>query len=218
MGGGALPNKRIQPVVLVVTGSGRGAPSAPAHPAPPLTLAGDTRSVRWPEQIGPEHEETMTVLYAVTAILVAASLLASPPRTRRAFIVAARRFGMIAPAFVVMLVLVSVALYFLPDELIFRMLAPEGRWTAMGAALSLGSVSLMPGFIAFPLCGLLLERGAMYMVLSAFSTTLMMVGVVTLPIERRYLGMRLTLVRNAVSLLIAVAVALITGFVFGELL
>lgn len=160
----------------------------------------------------------MTILYVVTAILVAASLVASPSRTRRAFAIAARRFGMIGPAFVLMLVLVSVALYLVPDQLIFRVLSPESRWTAMAAALGLGSVSLMPGFIAFPLCGLLLERGATYMVLSAFSTTLMMVGMVTLPIERRYLGMRLTLVRNAVSLLIAIAVALATGLVFGELL
>ena len=55
------------------------------------------------------------------------------------------------------------------------------------------------------------------MVLSAFSTTLMMVGIVTLPIERRYLGTRLALVRNAASLIIAVFVAVVTGFAFGEL-
>ena len=125
---------------------------------------------------------------------------------------------MIVPAFVVMLVLVAVALYLLPDQSILSLLTPEGRWTAMGAALGLGSISLMPGFVAFPLCGLLLERGASYMVLSAFSSTLMMVGLVTLPIERRYLGTRLTLVRNAASVLIAVVVALVTGIVFGELL
>jgi uncharacterized membrane protein YraQ (UPF0718 family) len=75
----------------------------------------------------------------------------------------------------------------------------------------------MPGFIAFPLCGVLLERGALYMVLSAFSTTLMMVGVVTFPLERTYLGTRLALVRNVASLLIAIVVAVATGLVFGEL-
>jgi hypothetical protein len=55
------------------------------------------------------------------------------------------------------------------------------------------------------------------MVLSAFSTTLMMVGVVTFPMERSYLGARLALVRNVTSLLIAVVVAVVTGLVFGEI-
>jgi hypothetical protein len=55
------------------------------------------------------------------------------------------------------------------------------------------------------------------MVLSAFSTTLMMVGVATFPLERTYLGTRLALARNLVSLGIALVVAIATGFVFGEL-
>jgi hypothetical protein len=75
----------------------------------------------------------------------------------------------------------------------------------------------MPGFIAFPLCGILLREGALYMVLSAFSTTLMMVGIATFPLERTYLGARLALARNLVSLGIALLVAIVTGFVFGEL-
>jgi len=157
-------------------------------------------------------------LYIVTAVLLLASLVASPSRTRRALVIAWRRFAAIAPAFVVMLVFVALGLYFVPDRLLFGALAPESQWAAMGAGLGVGSVSLMPGFVAFPLCGLLLERGAPYMVLSAFSTTLMMVGIVTLPIEVRYLGLRLSLARNAAGLITAVAVALATGLVFGELL
>jgi len=53
-----------------------------------------------------------------------------------------------------------------------------------------GSITLMPGFIAFPLCGILLKKGVTYMVLSAFSTTLMMVGFVTFPLEKNILGLK----------------------------
>jgi len=75
----------------------------------------------------------------------------------------------------------------------------------------------MPGFIAFPLCGILLKKGVLYSVLSAFSTTLMMVGVLTYPIEKEYFGVRLTILRNIMSLFIALVVALMTGIFFQEI-
>jgi uncharacterized membrane protein YraQ (UPF0718 family) len=55
------------------------------------------------------------------------------------------------------------------------------------------------------------------MVLSAFTTSLMMVGIVTFPIERSYFGTKVTLIRNFMSLLIAILIAIITGFCFGEI-
>ncbi len=75
----------------------------------------------------------------------------------------------------------------------------------------------MPGFITFPLCGILVEKGVTYMVLSAFSTTLMMVGIVTFPIEKEYLGVKVAIIRNVISFCIALCVAFITGFFFGEI-
>jgi uncharacterized membrane protein YraQ (UPF0718 family) len=159
----------------------------------------------------------MLVLYILTVILVALSLLADTRKTLRALQVALRRFLNIAPGFVLMLVLVAVILYLVPDQLMVRILTPENRWLGMISALGVGSVSVMPGFIAFPLCGILLDRGALYMVLSAFSTSIMMVGIATFPLERTYLGSPLAIWRNFVSLMIAIAVALATGFFFGEL-
>ena len=54
------------------------------------------------------------------------------------------------------------------------------------------------------------------MVLSAFSTTLMTVGVLTYPIEKEYFGVRLTILRNIMSLFIALVVAIMTGIFFQE--
>ncbi len=159
----------------------------------------------------------MLILYIITVLLLGSSLLANPHKTGRALQVALQRFMKIAPAFLGMLVLVAVALYLVPDHLLVRVLARENKWIAVGSAFGLGSVSIMPGFIAFPLCGILLDRGALYMVLSAFSTTLMMVGVATFPLEKTYLGTWLALSRNAVSFIIAAVVTIATGFFFGEL-
>ena len=159
----------------------------------------------------------MPILYTITVLLLGLSLLADPRKTGRALRVALKRFLRIVPAFAVMLVFVAVALHFVPEHLVARALASQSKWAAMSSAMGLGSVSVIPGFIVFPLCGVLRDRGALYMVLSAFSTTLMMVGVVTFPLEKGYLGVRLAFWRNAVALLIAVAVAIVTGVYFGDL-
>ena len=63
---------------------------------------------------------------------------------------------------------------------------------------------------------ILVEKGVSYTVVAAFSITLMMVGILTFSVEREYFGTKVTIVRNLISFVIAVAVAVIIGIVFGE--
>ena len=83
----------------------------------------------------------------------------------------------------------------------------------MLAAAVIGSVTLMPGFVAFPLAAALLNSGAGYMQMAAFISTLMMVGVVTIGIERKTFGLRATLVRNGAALVFSLVVAVVMGVV-----
>ena len=116
-----------------------------------------------------------------------------------------------------MLVLVSIVLFLIPDEVISDYLGSNNKFIGVVSASFIGSITLMPGFIAFPLCGILLKKGVLYMVLAAFTTTLMMVGVLTYPIEKEYFGARVTIVRNVISFFSALAVALVIGIFFGEI-
>jgi len=116
-----------------------------------------------------------------------------------------------------MLILVSVVLFLVPDDVISNYLGVENKFAGVLLASFLGSITLMPGFIAYPLAGILLKKGVAYMVLSAFTTTLMMVGVLTYPIEKQYFGTRVTIMRNAISLLIALIIAVVTGVFLGEI-
>ncbi|MCD6358910.1 MAG: hypothetical protein J7L90_03055 [Dehalococcoidia bacterium] len=159
----------------------------------------------------------MNYLYIVTGIAVIVSVIANREKTRKAFEIARERVVKIAPAFVAMLVLVSVVLFLVPDEAISCYLGADSSFQALLLASLIGSIILMPGFIAFPLCGILLTKGVLYMVLSAFTTTLMTVGILTSPIEKEYFGARVTIIRNATCFAIAIVVALITGIAFGEL-
>jgi len=146
-----------------------------------------------------------------------ASLLANRERTRSALKIAAKRFLHIFPAFLTMIILVSIILFLLPDEVISDYLGGDNIFIGVILASFLGSITFMPGFIAFPLSGILLQRGVAYMVLAAFTTTLMMVGVLTAPIEKAYFGMKVTILRNVISFFIALIVAVMIGLFFGEI-
>jgi uncharacterized membrane protein YraQ (UPF0718 family) len=75
----------------------------------------------------------------------------------------------------------------------------------------------MPGFVVFPLAGLLLEKGVSYVVLAAFTTSMMMVGVLTFQIEKEYFGTKLTIIRNLMGLLMAIIVSGVIGILLGGL-
>ena len=159
----------------------------------------------------------MYYLYIVAGLALLVSLIVSREKTIRSLKIAARRFIRIIPAFLLMIALISVALYLIPDEVISRYLGSDNKFTAMALASLLGSVTVIPGFIAFPLAGILVQKGVIYMVVAAFTTTLMMVGVLTVPIERAYFGLKVTVIRNLISFFIALVVAVVIGFFFGEI-
>jgi len=159
----------------------------------------------------------MYFLYIIAGLAVLISFLVNRKKTLKALKIAAMRFINILPAFLMMLVLVSIVLFLIPDEVISIYLGINDRLVGVFWASLFGSITLMPGFIAYPLCGILLKQGVPYMVLSAFATTLMMVGVLTYPIEKEYFGIKVTVVRNVISLLIALVVAVMTGIFFGEI-
>jgi len=156
-------------------------------------------------------------LYIIAGIALLISLIASREKTVQALKVSVKRFVRIFPAFLTMIVLVSVVLFLVPDVVISEYLGGSNKFIGMVLASVLGSVTVMPGFIAFPLAGILLKEGVAYMVIAAFTTTLMMVGVFTAPIEKAYFGLRVTIIRNVLSFLIAIAVAVVIGIFFGEL-
>ncbi len=117
-----------------------------------------------------------------------------------------------------MLILVSIVLFLIPEEVILKYMNNDSGWLSVLSASALGSIAVMPGFIAFPLSGILLKKGVSYMVISAFTTTLMMVGIVTFPVEKAYLGTKVTLLRNFIALMTALITAFATGLFYGEIL
>ena len=147
------------------------------------------------------------MLWLVAAGALTASLIADRGRTGTALQRALRLLWSIVPSLVGALALVSLVLAAVTPAMLHRFLASAGLAPFL-AALGIGSITLMPGFIAYPLAATLRQSGASNAVLAAFVTSLMMVGVLTLPIEARFFGWRLALLRNALALGAAVVIAI----------
>jgi uncharacterized membrane protein YraQ (UPF0718 family) len=156
-------------------------------------------------------------LYVVTAILVIVSFIADRKKTLQGIKIGLKKFRKILPDYLKILIFVAVILFF-SESLIAEYLGQDNTFLGMVIGLILGSVTIMPGFIAYPLAGVLVEKGVLYMIVAAFVTTLMMVGLLTYPLEKEYLGVRATLLRNGGSFLIAVIISLTIGFCYGEIL
>ncbi len=116
------------------------------------------------------------------------------------------------PALLIMLALVSIVFYLVPNETIARLIGKDSGLTGWVISVGLGSISLIPGFIAYPLCGILIKSGVAYSTIAVFITTQMMVGVVTLPIEAKFFGWRISIIRNALSFIAALLVGTLMMF------
>lgn len=153
------------------------------------------------------------ILYALAAVGLAVSFFKDRKKTKAALLKAWKAFENILPQLLMIFLIIGFALAIFPPETIRKVLGSGSGFWGVLAAAAIGSVTLMPGFVAFPLAAALLKSGAGYMQMAAFISTLMMVGVVTIPIERKTFGLRATIVRNAAALVFSIAVAVVMGVV-----
>ncbi len=156
----------------------------------------------------------MTVtFYALAMLGLALSFWKSREKTRLALKKSWKSFENILPQLLAILVIIGVMLAILTPEQISSVLGSESGWIGVLIAAAIGSVTLIPGFVAFPLAAALLHNGAGYMQIAAFVSTLMMVGIVTMPLEKQFFGIKATIARNAAALVFSLIVALVMGVV-----
>jgi len=117
----------------------------------------------------------------------------------------------ILPAMLNVLILVSIFLYLVPESFIIKTLGKDSGFMGFIIAGLIGSIALIPGFISYPLAAVLIKGGVSYKIIAVFITTLMMVGVLTLPIEIKYFGVRASVVRNILSFIGALIIGVIMG-------
>jgi len=156
---------------------------------------------------------TYIIIYGLVGAGLIASIIKSKERTKKAFKVAFKAFMKTLPSLLAILGIVGLILGVLPPETIKQIVGTEAGFTATIIAAVLGAITLIPSLIAFPLAGSLLRSGATVMTISAFVTTLVMVGFVTAPMEIKILGKKFTVLRNVLGFIAALIIAFIMGII-----
>ena len=153
------------------------------------------------------------VFYLAAAAALLVSFLKSREKTRQALRKALKSFEMILPQLLSILLIIGLILTILSPEQIRNLLGSSSGFEGVLIAAAIGAVTLVPAFVAFPLAAALLKSGAGIMQIAAFVSTLMMVGIITLPVEFRFFGKKAALVRNASAFCFSLVVALVMGVV-----
>jgi uncharacterized membrane protein YraQ (UPF0718 family) len=92
-----------------------------------------------------------------------------------------KAFENILPLFLSIIMLIGLGPALLSPQVISKWIGEKSGWLAIAAAAFIGSVTLTPGWITFPLAAVLLKNGAGFIQITVFVSTSMMVGVVTMP-------------------------------------
>ena len=153
----------------------------------------------------------MLILILAAMLSIILSFIADKQKTLEGIKRGLKMFLNLLPALLTVLTLVSVFLYLVPDKTIIKLLGAKSGIIGVAIAAAVGSIALIPGFIAFPLAKILLAKGVSYTVVAVFITTLIMVGVLTLPVEFKYFGKKAAIMRNVLSFFGAIIVGLLIG-------
>ncbi|MFA5153842.1 MAG: permease [Clostridia bacterium] len=151
------------------------------------------------------------VLYALALIGLTLSLFKDKNKTKMALKKAWKSFENILPQFLSILVIIGIVFAVLSPETITMLLGSNSGFLGVIGASLIGAITLIPGFVAFPLAAALLNSGAGYMQITAFVASLMMVGIVTLPLEIKTFGKKAAIIRNVSAYVFSLIAALIMG-------
>ena len=153
------------------------------------------------------------VVYILAVVGLIVSFVKDKEKTKKVLRTALRSFTNILPQSITILTLIAFFLTVLNPQQVSWVLGRESGVLGLGIGAAIGSITLIPPFVALPLIASLLKSGAGYPQVTAFLTTLTMVGVVTLPVEIKYLGRKTALKRNAFAVIYAFIAAAVIGVI-----
>tara|TARA_Y100000588_G_C14263442_1_gene928705 strand:- start:2707 stop:3189 length:483 start_codon:yes stop_codon:yes gene_type:complete len=154
------------------------------------------------------------ILSLLSLVAMFVSYKINPSKTKEGFTYAFTMVRSMASGLVGVMLAIGLLLALLPQDALPTMLGGNNLIVETLSAALIGCITIIPAFAAFPLVGSLLDAGGHILPLTAFLTTLTMVGIATYPIESATFGRKFTLIRNGLSLLASLIIAGLLGGVF----
>jgi len=153
------------------------------------------------------------LVWGLMTVSLVASAVKDRTKTRLALLRAWKSFENILPQFGGIVILIAIMLALITPDTISRLLGGNSGVYGMLLTSVVGAVTLVPGFLAFPLAKSLVLLGAGVEQIAVLVSTLMMVGIVTLPLEIHYFGKKTAVTRNVLAYLASFLIAAVVGVI-----
>lgn len=153
------------------------------------------------------------IYWIIGGIFMAGSWFKSKQVTSKSFTKARKVIGSMVPDLVGLLLIIGLFQAYVPFEKIAVIMNEQSALVSTFVGATIGSITIIPAFAAFPMIGGLIDSGIGIVPATAFLTTLTMVGIATYPIEKKTFGARFTLWRNGLSFVFAIVIALLMGVI-----
>ncbi len=153
------------------------------------------------------------ILYGSALVLLGISRIRDKQKTRMTITMGRQMAAGSLPDIIGIMGIIAWLLAVIPPQTIKNVLGGESELLSTVYGALIGTVTIIPAFIAFPLAKQLLAQGAFLIAIAAFITTLTMVGFATFPLERKQFGFKFALLRNLYSFLAALVIAFLMGVI-----
>ncbi|PHA02254.1 hypothetical protein COE51_03110 [Bacillus pseudomycoides] len=143
------------------------------------------------------------ILYAIAIILTSISFIKDRNKTKDALLKSWKMFRNLIPSMLSIMLFVGLSLSILTPSFISSIIGEKSGFIGIVYSAIIGSVALIPSFVVFPLGNTLVQNGAGLPQVAALMSTLMSVGITTLPMEQKIFGRSFAYSRNASALLMS---------------
>ncbi len=152
-------------------------------------------------------------MWIITIIFVIISLIKDKQKTFKSLKIALKMGKAMVLSIFSIIFLIGLVLAIIPPANIATFIEGQNPIIATLGSAFLGTITLIPAFIAFPLVGTLVDASVNIVAAVAFLTTLTMVGIVTFPLEKKEFGLKFAITRNVLSFIFAILIAISMGVI-----
>ncbi|PEZ02900.1 hypothetical protein CN326_19085 [Bacillus sp. AFS018417] len=143
------------------------------------------------------------ILYTIAIILISISFIKDRNKTKDALLKSWKMFRNLIPSMLSIMLFIGLSLSILTPSFISSIIGEKSGFIGIVYSAIIGSVALIPSFVVFPLGHTLIQNGAGLPQVAALMSTLMSVGITTLPMEQKIFGRSFAYSRNASALLMS---------------
>ena len=151
---------------------------------------------------------TGQILYFIAFLLLVISFLKDKAKTIKALKIGIKSLEGVMPQFLGIIVTIGILLAVFNPETISNLIGENSGFLGVFLSSVIGSITMMPTFVAFSTGQTFLQSGAGYPQVGALIATLTMVGLITYPLEAKYIGKKGAFLRNLLAFLFSFVVAM----------